>query len=136
LSATKRSLEVLVYDRSGFVGSLVFTTPKISLGRHPEAMVRLDDPAVSLKHAELSLEGGLFRVKDLGSRTGTRINGAPVRPRQPLEPTDEILIGPFRLRATVVEPEPLEEETLSRPGRPPLESVPTTEPFAPMGAAF
>jgi len=138
LSATKRSLEVLVYDRSGFVGSLVFTTPKISLGRHPEAMVRLDDPAVSLKHAELSLEGGLFRVKDLGSRTGTRINGAPVRPRQPLEPTDEILIGPFRLRATVVEPEPepLEEETLSRPGRPPLESVPTAEPFAPMGAAF
>ena len=95
-------------------------------------MVRLDDPMVSLKHAELSLEGGLFRLKDLGSRTGTRVNGAPVLPRQPLEPTDEISIGPFRLRVTTLEPEsiaPPSDESAKRQAFPP--SVPPS-PAAPI----
>jgi hypothetical protein len=98
----------LVFGRTGFVGSFVFTTPKVSVGRATGAMVRLDDPLVSLKHAELQMDGGLFRIKDLGSRTGTRVNGAPVLPRQPLEPTDEISIGPFRLRVTTCEPDTAE----------------------------
>ncbi len=89
-----RPLEVLVFGRSGFIGSFVFRATRISLGRDVEAMVRLDDPMVSLRHAELTLEGGLFRLKDLGSRTGTRVNGAPVLPRQPLDPTDENLDRP------------------------------------------
>ena len=127
-----RPLEVLVFGRSGFIGSFVFRATKISLGRDVEAMVRLDDPMVSLKHAELSLEGGLFRLKDLGSRTGTRVNGAPVLPRQPLEPTDEISIGPFRLRVTTLEPEsiaPPSDESAKRQAFPP--SVPPS-PAAPI----
>ena len=131
-----RPLEVLVFGRSGFIGSFVFKASRISLGRDVEAMVRLDDPMVSLKHAELTLEGGLFRLKDLGSRTGTRVNGAPVLPRQPLEPTDEISIGPFRLRVTTLEPEsiaPPSNETARAqaavPSVPPLPAlVPSDRP--------
>jgi FHA domain len=113
----KLALEVLVFGRTGFLGSFVFTTPKVSVGRSSGAQVHLDDPLVSLKHAELQMEGGLFRIRDLGSRTGTRVNGAPVLPRQPLEPTDEISIGPFRLRVTTCEPdaeEPEQEEGTMR----------------------
>ncbi len=99
----KQALEVLVFGPSGFVGSFVFTSPRISIGRDAEAMVRLDAPEVSSKHAELVLAGGLFRIRDLGSRTGTRVNGAPVLPRQPLEPTDEVSIGNFRLRVALCE---------------------------------
>jgi hypothetical protein len=118
---------VLVHGPTGFVGSFMFTSPKISIGRHPEAMVRLDDPAISSRHAELSLEGGLFRLRDLGSRTGTRINGAPVLPRQPVEAGDQIAIGPFRLRATLCEENPIEASAAdgrSAPSVPPTTSRP------------
>jgi len=122
------TLEVLVYHKTAFVGSFMFTSTKISIGRHPEAMVRLDDAAVSSRHAELSLEGGLFRLRDLGSRTGTRINGAPVLPRQPVEAADQIGIGPFRLRATICEDDLVEASAVSDRAGP---SVPPTKTSRP-----
>ncbi len=105
----KQALEVLVFGPAGFVGSFVFTAPRISIGRDADSMVRLDAPEVSAKHAELVLAGGLFRLRDLGSRTGTRVNGVPVLPRQPLEPDDEVSIGNFRLRITLCDPDGLDE---------------------------
>ncbi len=137
MSDKPTALEVLVFSRAGFVGSFVFTTPKVSIGRARDAMVRLDDAAVSLKHAVLLLDGGIFRIKDLGSRTGTKVNGAPLLPRQPLEPTDEISIGPFRLRATTCEPEPEEAGPPSETTRRRASSAsagisaPTAQPFFP-----
>jgi hypothetical protein len=106
-----RALEVLLFGRAGFIGSYVFRTPKVTIGRAPDAMLRLDDSSVSLNHATLSLEGGLFRIKDNGSRTGTRVNGAAILPRQPVEPTDELSIGPFRLRVTLCDPDLDDEPT-------------------------
>ena len=70
-----QAVEVMIFGTGGFVGSLMFTVQSITVGRDPAAMVRLDDPSVSLKHALLVLEAGSLRVKDLGSRTGTRVNG-------------------------------------------------------------
>ncbi|MGA2451035.1 MAG: AgmX/PglI C-terminal domain-containing protein [Polyangiaceae bacterium] len=127
MSRRTPTLEVLVHGPTGFVGSFVFTSPKISIGRHPEAMVRLNDPAISSRHAELSLEGGLFRLRDLGSRTGTRINGVAVLPRQPIEAGDQIAIGPFRLRATLCEEDIIEApavEGRAAPSVPPTTSRP------------
>jgi len=69
LSGTQ-AVEVMIFGTGGFVGSLMFTVQSITVGRDPAAMVRLDDPSVSLKHALLVLEAGSLRVKDLGSRTG------------------------------------------------------------------
>jgi hypothetical protein len=106
-----RALEVLLFGRAGFIGSYVFRTPKVTIGRAPDAMLHLDDSSVSLNHATLALEGGLFRIKDNGSRTGTRVNGAPILPRQPVEPTDELSIGPFRLRVTLCDPDLDDEPT-------------------------
>lgn len=95
-----QAVEVMIFGTGGFVGSLMFTVQSITVGRDPAAMVRLDDPSVSLKHALLVLEAGSLRVKDLGSRTGTRVNGMPV-PSEPLKATDEIGVGTFRLRFTI-----------------------------------
>jgi hypothetical protein len=94
----------MVFGPNGFVGSLMFTTQRITIGRDPAAMVRLDDPSVSLKHAVLQIEGDHIQLQDVGSRTGTRVNGAPAS-ADPVRATDEIGVGVFKLRLSIHRPE-------------------------------
>ncbi|WP_428936706.1 SpoIIE family protein phosphatase [Fontivita pretiosa] len=79
------------------------------LGRSPRAQIRLRDAAVSRRHAELIPDAqGQWAIRDVGSRNGTIVNGAPVRAQQRLRPGDVIRIGPFvlRLRQDIDSPHP------------------------------
>ncbi len=86
-------------------GSLVLPTGQrvplaehvVTIGRLPECEVKLDDPNVSRRHAELTPSGDSFLLRDLGSTNGTKVNGIRVVERQ-LEDGDEIMIGNTRLR--------------------------------------
>src|SRR5262245_20786997 len=71
-----------------------FTIDKTAvLGRSTEADIVLDDSEVSRKHAEISRTGqGPFTLKDLSSRNGTFVNGAPVEERH-LTFGDKIQLG-------------------------------------------
>jgi len=62
------------------------------LGRAAEADLRLNDPGVSRRHAEIRLENGQFVLVDLGSTNGVRVNESPVTRRQ-LMPGDRIELG-------------------------------------------
>ena len=44
------------------------------IGRGPDVPIRLDSARVSAKHALLSLEGQWWRISDLKSRNGIRVN--------------------------------------------------------------
>ncbi len=46
------------------------------LGRGDDVEVRLDDPTVSRRHAVIEFLGGVWRVLDLGSQHGLRVDGA------------------------------------------------------------
>jgi len=50
----------------------------ITIGRHEDSMIPLPSPSVSSHHATLRVQGNHFYVQDLGSRNGTRVNGAEV----------------------------------------------------------
>jgi pSer/pThr/pTyr-binding forkhead associated (FHA) protein len=50
----------------------------ITLGRAPDNMIVLDDPSVSGRHAQLQRSGDVYRVKDLDSTNGTRVNSEAV----------------------------------------------------------
>ena len=50
----------------------------ITIGRHEDSMIPLPSPSVSSHHATLRVQGNSFYVQDLGSRNGTRVNGAEV----------------------------------------------------------
>src|SRR5437667_3304800 len=50
----------------------------ITIGRAPDNTIVIDDPSVSSRHAHLQLSGEAYRLKDLGSTNGTRVNGIPV----------------------------------------------------------
>ena len=56
-------------------------TGRILVGRMPACDVRFDSTGVSREHAELVRERDAWRVRDLGSRNGTRVNGAVVEER-------------------------------------------------------
>lgn len=66
-------------------------------GRAMTNDIRLDDPAASREHFELRPVGGSFFIRDLGSRNGTLVNGAPLRQELMLLPGDEVTVGRTRL---------------------------------------
>jgi len=50
----------------------------LTLGRGPGADITFDDPALATVHADICFTGDSFEVRDLGSDSGTRLNGARV----------------------------------------------------------
>ncbi len=79
----------------------------IVLGSSASCDVQLDEPGVSGRHAEIRLvDGKSLLLKDLGSATGTLLNGEPVKETL-LGSGDEIRIGTNRwmLQAPGLRPE-------------------------------
>ncbi len=67
-----------------------------TLGRAPGNTIVLDHPTVSRQHATIKLEGGEFRLYDLGSANGTFVgdqaSGAGKRLREPVTLVDGMLV--------------------------------------------
>ncbi len=68
-------------------------TGDVLIGRSESAELRLDDGKVSRRHAEIRLEGGEARLRDLGSNNGTFVNGEAVEVARGLLSGDVITIG-------------------------------------------
>ena len=54
------------------------THPVTVIGRAAESDIRLDDPGVSRRHAELRYADGDVELIDLGSTNGVSVNGIPI----------------------------------------------------------
>lgn len=63
------------------------------IGRSREADIVVDDTNVSRRHAEISPGGTGWRIQDLGSTNGVRVNGRQVDGPHPLESGDRIELG-------------------------------------------
>ncbi len=81
--------------------TIQFHGERWTVGRDPECDFSVDDPAVSWRHAEFRKVGDRIRVRDLGSRNGTFVQGKRVRGEMDLEPGAEITLG--RCRFSVAE---------------------------------
>jgi pSer/pThr/pTyr-binding forkhead associated (FHA) protein len=55
-----------------------FAEGSITIGRAPDNMIVIDDPSVSNRHATMELTGETYRLKDLESTNGTKVNGVPI----------------------------------------------------------
>ncbi len=67
------------------------------IGRGDSCGIRLRSPDVSERHAVLTLSPEGSFVEDLDSSNGTRLDGTPLRGRQPLTATHTIEAGPYTL---------------------------------------
>ncbi|SRR5690606_35536971 len=76
----------------------------VTVGRHPDSDIFLDDITVSRRHAEFRRDEGRFWVHDVGSLNGTYVNGTRADDRL-LAAGDEVQIGKFKLVALLAEPE-------------------------------
>lgn len=68
----------------------------ITIGRHPESDILLDDITVSRRHAEVHRTDTGIEVVDSGSLNGTYVNKELVE-RGPLTDGDELQVGKFKL---------------------------------------
>lgn len=65
---------------------------EISIGREPSNQLWITDPALSRRQCVLARQGEGFKIRDLGSRNGTLVNGMPVQ-EQALRHGDQICVG-------------------------------------------
>ncbi|MEM7140477.1 MAG: FHA domain-containing protein [Actinomycetota bacterium] len=68
----------------------------VTLGRHPESDIFLDDITVSRRHAEVRRDGARYWVRDVGSLNGTYVNRERADDRE-LADGDELQVGKFKL---------------------------------------
>ncbi len=68
----------------------------ITIGRHPESDIFLDDITVSRRHAEVKRTDTGFEVVDAGSLNGTYVNKELVE-HGSLHDGDELQVGKFKL---------------------------------------
>jgi len=95
--ALKSGTAILVIKKGPDAG-MTFTLDHdlVSIGRHPESDIFLDDITVSRKHAEIRREASSFTLMDTGSLNGTYLNRERIESAV-LQSGDEIQIGKYRL---------------------------------------
>jgi len=130
-------MRLVIEDEAGTRTVVPFSAEEIVIGRATEGVGwRLPDRDVSRHHARFTRANGSIFVEDLGSLTGTRLNGERIDSRRRIRPGDLVEIGAFDL---VVLPEDM---AVAGPGTPPPLPAPTrpdlqivTAPPAPLQAA-
>jgi pSer/pThr/pTyr-binding forkhead associated (FHA) protein len=75
---------------------IALDTDEVSIGRHPESDIFLDDVTVSRRHALVRRVGSEYHVSDAGSLNGTYVNQSRVETAL-LNDGDEVQIGKFKL---------------------------------------
>jgi hypothetical protein len=89
VGARRRSKALLIVS-----GKRMLVPPRgASIGRSRECDVVIEDSGVSRRHAELRPEGMLWRIEDLGSTNGVRVNGLAIRGAHQLQSGDRIEMG-------------------------------------------
>ena len=68
----------------------------VTIGRHPDSTIFLDDVTVSRRHAEIVHTESGYEVVDVGSLNGTYLNRERIDDA-PLDDGDELQIGKFKL---------------------------------------
>jgi Nif-specific regulatory protein len=65
---------------------------EIHVGRDPSNLLSISDPSLSRYHCALSRDDDGYKIRDLGSRNGTSVNGAAVKEAR-LRHGDQISVG-------------------------------------------
>ena len=68
----------------------------VTIGRHPDADLFLDDVTVSRNHAEIHRTDAGLVLRDLGSLNGTYVGSERVE-EHALQTGDEVQVGRFKL---------------------------------------
>jgi pSer/pThr/pTyr-binding forkhead associated (FHA) protein len=105
--------------------------PRFKIGRGETCHLRPNSEQVSREHAEFAIDGEVLRVKDLGSRNGTLVNGkALTTDACQLKDRDLVQVGPLTFAVSILEARDSASKTpnASAPGgKPSLDDVSTDD---------
>lgn len=83
-----------VLIRSGAnVGKIYDLSNNPLIGRDPECDIELSEPSVSRRHARIQFIENKLIIMDVGSKTGTRVNGKLIDKPTPLKDGDRVQLG-------------------------------------------
>ncbi len=101
-SSHNTSIAFSVYDGDALLSTQTLSQEIIKIGRLQTSDIRLDDDKVSRMHAviEVTAPGEVFII-DLGSASGTLVNGEKVNKRK-LQTGDEVQVGNKRLHVDII----------------------------------
>ncbi len=100
LDRFRASLVVVAGDNAGHV--YVLNRKELVLGRDAEATIRIEDEALSRRHALFEVHGDGFRVTDLSSTNGVFVNGERVEAAM-LKHGDRLDLGSQKCKYVVEE---------------------------------
>ena len=92
-----RTIDLKIFKNEQLVGSRTFSQEVIKIGKLRSSDLYLDDASVARMHAVLEVTAGDLRLVDLGSASGTSLNGERVCKSAAIASGDSLRVGPFRL---------------------------------------
>ena len=95
-------VQVFIMRDGAFEGTEMLQGDRCELGSDPQCGLVLDDESCSRRHAVLSVRDGKLSILDLGSASGTRVNGEVVTTARVLGPRDDVAIGVFTLKVKLM----------------------------------
>ena len=97
LAGTAERATLVIRSGGGRAGETYpLVAERVTIGRHPDSDVFLDDVTVSRNHAVVVREGEAYVISDQGSLNGTYVNRRRIE-RQTLLDGDELQIGKYKL---------------------------------------
>jgi pSer/pThr/pTyr-binding forkhead associated (FHA) protein len=89
---------MLLVQRGPDAGArFLLDTDVVTVGRHPDSDIFLDDISVSRRHANFTRSEGRYVISDLGSLNGSYVNRDRIDTDVVLSGGDEVQIGKYRL---------------------------------------
>ncbi|MEX2187340.1 MAG: FHA domain-containing protein [Pirellulales bacterium] len=95
----KTKLKVLNSKSAG--KELPIALEKFLIGRDADCQLRPGSDAIAAKHCQLTRRDGGFWAKDLGSETGTFVNGQQIASETKLNSGDKLRVGPLEFEVMI-----------------------------------
>lgn len=95
-----RPVKFRVFYNDELVDTLAFCQDTIKIGRLKGSHICLDDESVARMHAVIEVSDDEVCVIDLGSATGSILNGGLVNKNANIKDGDVLAIGPYRLHVS------------------------------------
>ena len=89
--------KIIVIFNGRIVDEVHFKGKEMTIGRGVGNDLRIDNPAISSKHARILHEKDCFLIEDLGSSNGTFLNGKKIK-RSIINSTDKIAVAKHELQ--------------------------------------
>ncbi|MCA9693245.1 MAG: FHA domain-containing protein, partial [Myxococcales bacterium] len=129
-----KTLTFNIYYGDQLVDTKTLSKDVIKIGKLKSSHLCLEDESVARMHAVIEVSGDDVRVIDLGSSTGTTLNGQRIDKNAEIGDGDTLTFGPYRLEVQFVQPAPVQA---AAPAHMPAQAAMAAAPMAaaPMAAA-